>query len=134
MIRVNVLTGMMHTDQGPIVGDAAVVARARAALCPHVEVWADVMVKHATPPPGTDPAQLAHDTVARGLADAVIVSGPGTGSVPDPGQARTIAGAVPKGTRVVVGSSVKVDGDANNRVDPDRARAFFEVAARLGLV
>lgn len=155
MIRVNVLTGMMYTDQGPIVGDAAMVARARAALCPHVEVWADVMVKHATPPPGADPAQIAYDTVARGLADAVIVSGPGTGSAPDPGQVKTIAGAVPKGTRVVVGSgagtsnlsdlvemadtvivgsSVKVDGDANNRVDPDRARAFFEVAARLGLV
>ena len=74
-IRVNVLTGVMYTDQGPIVGRADELARRRAALAPAVEIWADVLVKHATPPPGLDIRQAAEDTVSRGLADAVIVSG-----------------------------------------------------------
>ena len=34
------------------------------------EVWADVLVKHATPPPGFDVRQSAEDTVKRGHADA----------------------------------------------------------------
>ena len=100
LIRVNILTGVMYTDQGAITGQAAEVMRSRAALCPDVEVWADVMVKHATPPPGLDAAQSAEDTVHRGLADAVIVSGSGTGAEPDLAESKTIADAVP-GTRVV---------------------------------
>ena len=51
-IRVNVLSSMMYTDQGPIVGQAARLARLRAALDPGIEVLADLFVKHATPPPG----------------------------------------------------------------------------------
>ncbi|HSO49186.1 MAG TPA: BtpA/SgcQ family protein, partial [Acidimicrobiia bacterium] len=74
-IRVNVLTDLMYTDQGPIVGRAAELLRRRRVLAPDVEIWADVMVKHATPPPGLEPAHAALDTVERGLADAVIVSG-----------------------------------------------------------
>ena len=153
-IRVNVLVGTMYTDQGPIVGRAAEVARARAAFAPGVEVWADVMVKHATPPPGLEAADLAVDTVERGLADAVVVSGSGTGRPVDPGLGKTVRDAVP-GTRivvgsgatpenletlldfadtVVVGSSVKVDGDARNPVDPDRARAFVSAAEGAGLL
>lgn len=154
-IRVNVLTGMMHTDQGPIVGRAAELQRKRAALAPEVEIWADVMVKHAAPPPGIDTAQAAADTVERGLADAVIVSGPGTGAEPDVNDAKAVKDAVPSGTRVVVGSGataenldrllvsadtvivgsdVKVDGDARNRPDPVRAATFVERARDRGLL
>jgi hypothetical protein len=154
-IRVNVLTGVMFTDQGPLTGEAPTVARTRKILCPDVEIWADVMVKHATPPSGADPAQMAEDTVLRGLADAVVVSGSGTGVEPDRDRAAIIAKAVPPGTRVVigsgasrtnlgallevadtviVGSAVKVGGDAGKRVDPSRARAFVEAAAQVGLV
>jgi membrane complex biogenesis BtpA family protein len=154
LIRVNVLTGMMYTDQGPIVGMAADVVRKRAFLCPNVEIWADVMVKHATPPPGSDAGQSARDTVERGGADAIIVSGAGTGTMLDLDQASVIRSAVPKGTRlvvgsgatpdnlaalteladsVIVGSSVKFDGDASSRVDPVRARAMVVVARDCGL-
>jgi membrane complex biogenesis BtpA family protein len=152
-IRVNVLVGMMYTDQGPIVGEAAEVARLRASLCPDVEIWADVMVKHAVPPPGSDITRLAGETVNRGLADAVIVSGTGTGSAPDPGDIAAVRAAV--ATRVVVGSgatvenlealtadadtvivgsSVEVDGRAGNRVDPARAVGFTDRARTLGLI
>jgi membrane complex biogenesis BtpA family protein len=154
-IRVNVLTGVMNTDQGPIVGRAAELLRKRRDLDSDVEIWADVMVKHAIPPPGLEPRHAALDTVERGLADAVIVSGPGTGEEPDIDTARAIRTAVPKGTRVVigsganagnlgrlleladtviVGSGIKVDNDASNRVDPVKAAAFIEAAEDTGLL
>lgn len=155
MIRVNVLTGTMYTDQGPIVGRAAEVMRKRSVLCPDVEVWADVMVKHATPPSGLTVHQSVEDTVVRGLADAIIVSGPGTGVEPDPDQMTEIGAAVPAGVRVVigsgatvenldrllevadtviVGSAIKIDGDATNRPDPAETRRFVEAAAERGLL
>jgi len=154
-IRVNVLTGLMYTDQGPIVGKAAQILRKRSALAPEVEIWADVMVKHAAAPAGIDARQSAADTVERGGADAVIVSGSGTGAEPDIHEAGVVRAAVPAETRVVigsganvdnlarllsaadsviVGSSTKVDGDANNRVDPLRAARFIEAASDDGLL
>ncbi len=155
LVRVNVLTGLMYTDQGPIVGKAAEALRKRSKLAPHVEIWADVMVKHSTPPPGLDARQAAIDTVERGLADAVIVSGPGTGTQPDLEQAQIVRDAVPKETRVVVGSgadttnlaslvevadtvivgsAAKFDGDARNRVDPARAGRLVHVSGECGLL
>lgn len=154
-IRVNVLTGIMYTDQGPIVGQAAAVLRKRSQLAPGVEIWADVMVKHAAAPAEIDASQAAADTVERGRADAVIVSGSGTGAEPDMHEATVVKAAVPTETRVVigsganvgnlsrltgtadsviVGSSIKVDGDARNRVDPRRASRFIEVARDDGLL
>ena len=124
-----------------------------AKLTPEVEIWADVMVKHAAAPAGIDTRQAAADTVERGRADAVIVSGSGTGTEPDIHEANVVRAAVPTGTRVVigsgasvanlsdlsrtadsviVGSSTKVDGDAQNRVDPVRAAQFVKVARDEG--
>lgn len=154
-IRVNVLTGVMYTDQGPIVGRAAELLRQRVTVAPGVEIWADVMVKHATPPAGLTAPQAAVDTVERGLADAVILSGPGTGAEPDLDELRSVKAALPEPVRIVigsgatgdnidrllgvadtiiVGSAVKVDGDANNRPDPLRAKALVEKAAEMGLL
>jgi membrane complex biogenesis BtpA family protein len=154
-IRVNVLTGVMYTDQGPIIGRADEIARRRAVLGPEIEVWADVMVKHATPPPGLSMEQAVDDTVVRGLADAVIVSGTGTGVEPDADQAARARSALPKGVRlvigsgagvdnlgslaevadtVIVGSSLKVDGKANEGLDPERVVAFIEAARHHGLI
>ena len=155
LVRVNVLTGMMYTDQGPIVGKATEVLRKRSSLAPQVEIWADVMVKHAAAPHGIDARQAASDTVERGLADAVIVSGSGTGAEPDIHEANVVKAAVPSGTRVVVGSganvdnlsklldvadtvivgsAIKFDGDASQRVDPTRAAHFARVASEHGLL
>lgn len=154
-IRVNVLTGLMYTDQGVIAGRAAEVQRRRAVLCPDVEIWADVMVKHATAPAGLDAAQAAEDIVVRGLADALIVSGSGTGAKPDLIEAKVVRDAAPPGTRlvigsgaavddlgslvevadtIIVGSSIKVDGDARGRPDPTRVREFVEKAGERGLL
>ncbi len=154
-IRVNVLSGLMHTDQGPIVGRAAELLRARQSLAPEVEIWADVMVKHAAPPPGIDTRRAAADIVERGLADAVIVSGSGTGAELDLHEATVIKAAIPAETRlvvgsganvenlsrlmdvadtVIVGSALKVDGFASNRIDKTRAAAFAEKAAEHDLI
>ena len=154
-IRVNVLTGLMYTDQGPIIGRAAEVQRRKQGLAPDLEVWADVMVKHAVTLPGLDIRQVAMDTAARGLADALIVSGSGTGEETSVDDANLVRESAPEGMRVVagsgvtvenidrllgfvdtiiVGSSIKVDSDPNNRPDPLRAKAFVEKAAERGLV
>lgn len=153
-VRVNVITGVMYTDQGPIVGKAAQIARARASLAPGVEVWADVMVKHAVAPPGTDPGQMALETIERAGADALIVSGAGTGAELNVAEAQAVRDAMPDDTRlvagsgvtadnldrilgvvdtVIVGSNLKVDGDPNKRPDRLRVAAFVEKAKERGL-
>lgn len=146
-IRVNVLSGTMYTDQGPIVGNAAEIARMRTAVCPDVEVMADVFVKHATPPAGLTLTDATNDLVERAAADAVVVSGVGTGSPADLDELATVAavsslpvylgsGVTIENVRTmlatadgaIVGSSIKVDGIASNPVDP-RAAAHFIAAA-----
>jgi hypothetical protein len=154
MIRVNVLTGQMNTDQGPIVGRAAEVARQRQALCPGVAILADVFVKHATPPFGLTVEQAGLDTWERGGADALIVSGTGTGTAPDLEEAARLRKAVPDATILVgsgasaatlralaevadgaiVGSSLKAGGRISDQVDPDRARELVRAAALVGWV
>ncbi len=107
-VRVNVHTGAAVTDQGLIAGRAAETVRERERLCPGVELWCDVHVKHATPLGGESLAEAAGDTVQRGLADVVIVSGRATGAAPEPDRVRTVRAAV--GTKpLLVGSGLDLD-------------------------
>jgi len=153
-VRVNVLAGTMYTDQGPIVGRAADVLRQRAALCPEVAIWADVLVKHAVPPPGLTLAQAAADTWERAGADALIVSGSGTGHAPDLDRFREVADAVPDAPvvagsgahpgnvadlatlcdHVIVGTYLERDGVPGAPLDPDRVESFAEAARQVGLL
>jgi len=147
-IRVNVLSGTMHTDQGTITGRAAELARLRTIVAPHVEVYADVFVKHATPPTGITITLSAADTYRRGGADALIVSGTVTGAPADLEQFARVRAAVPEarilagsgasaGTigailehadGAIVGTSIKVDGVTTAPADPVRAAAFMKAA------
>lgn len=146
-IRVNVHTGAMLGDQGWLTGHAHDTLRSRAALGADVAILADVMVKHATPPPGLDVGQAARDTWHRGLADALLVSGPATGSRTDPGRLRRVRDAVPEAPvwiasglapenaiellaladGAIVGSALERDGVAGNPVDRERVRRLLEV-------
>ncbi len=148
-VRVNVLTGTMYTDQGPIVGRAAEVARARTALGVDVAILADVFVKHATPPAGLTLAEATRDTLERGGADAVVVSGSGTGRRPTMATVRAACTAandepvyVGSGATAatiqrylgvaygaIVGTSIKRGGVAVKPVDLKRARAVSEAAS-----
>lgn len=151
-IRVNVHTGLMWTDQGAIEGCAARTMRARAALAaPAVAVLADVLVKHATPPPGLTVESAAADTWSRGLADALVVSGAGTGHPTDLDRVARARGGAPGApvlvgsgvtpdtvTRVlaqadgaIVGSSLARGGRPGSGVDPERVLRLVE-AARSG--
>ncbi|MFT5476812.1 MAG: membrane complex biogenesis BtpA family protein, partial [Planctomycetota bacterium] len=93
-IRVNVHTGAAVTDQGLISGQAADTLRERARLAPGVKILADVHVKHATPMGSESLVQAAQDTLLRGLADALIVSGAATGEAPAGASVRTLRAAV----------------------------------------
>jgi len=148
-IRINVLSGMMYTDQGPIIGRAADIARSRRELCPDTAIIADVFVKHATPPAGLELVDATNDLVERAGADAVVVSGAGTGSatslhdlqvvadhshlpvyVGSGATATTIAEILSIGDGAIVGSDTKIDGIATNPVDPQRAVAVVRAASR----
>jgi len=152
MIRVNVLTGVMYTDQGRITGKAAEVARLRSEWCPQVRIIADVLVKHAVPPPGLTIEQAGTDTWERGGADALVVSGDGTGKVPDVDLGRRLRKAVPDApiyvgsgatvatlaelatfaTGAIVGSALKEGGRAEGLVDQEAARRFRAAAREVG--
>jgi membrane complex biogenesis BtpA family protein len=104
-VRVNVLTGARVTDQGLVQGIAHEVARLRAQLGAPIAVWADVDVKHSAPLAERPLAAEVHDTFERGLADAVIVSGEGTGR-PVEGDKLAAVRAAAGRRPVLVGSGV----------------------------
>ncbi|MCX7865883.1 BtpA/SgcQ family protein [Limisphaera sp. VF-2] len=104
-VRVNVHTGAMLTDQGILQGNAYETVRYRQQVAPEAAIWADVHVKHAVRL-GDWPLEVAAwDTWKRGLADALIVSGVGTGQAADPEQLRRLREACP-GARLLVGSGI----------------------------
>ena len=145
-IRVNVLSGVMATDQGLIEGCAYELLRYRRELGSHVKIMADVLVKHAQPLSSSDLINALRETIDRGLADAAIISGVATGSPPtleDLKQAKAAAGGVPivigSGANfdnigslmqyadgVIVSSSLKRQGKIENSIDPIRVSQFVE--------
>lgn len=108
-IRVNVLSGAAVTDQGLIEGRAAEIMRYRQKLGADIKVLADVRVKHAAPLAERPLQDEVEELVHRAGADAVIVSGTGTGKPTDPSHAAEVkqyAGDTP----VLIGSGA----DANS--------------------
>jgi hypothetical protein len=110
-IRVNVHTGAMLADQGWLTGCAHETLRLRATLRARIGVFADVLVKHAVPPPGLGTADAARDTWERGGADALIVSGAATGATTDVAHLDAVRTAVPAAV-VLIGSGVTADNAA----------------------
>lgn len=64
-IRVNVLTGVMATDQGIIEGQAHELLRYRRELGSEVKILADVLVKHARPLGTPNLTTAVQDTIER---------------------------------------------------------------------
>ncbi len=145
-IRVNVLNGVMATDQGIIEGNAHQLLRYRRELGSDVKILADVLVKHATPLGSADLKLAVKDTIERALADGIILSGWSTGSPPsvdDLKLARAVAGSTPiligSGATwdnipqliqfadgVIVSSSLKRHGKIDQPIDPSRVRQFVD--------
>lgn len=149
-IRVNVLTGVMATDQGIIEGQAHSLLRYRRELGSDVKILADVLVKHARPLGSPNLTTAVQDTIERGLADAVILSGWATGSPPNL-EDLELAAAASEGTPVFIGSganwenvstlmqaadgvivssSLKRHGHRHQPVDPIRVSQFVEAVRR----
>jgi len=83
-VRANVHTGARVTDQGVVQGKAHETLRLRDRLGVDVGVFADTDVKHSAPLAAEGyAAESFADTAERGLADAVIASGSGTGEAVD---------------------------------------------------
>jgi uncharacterized protein len=145
-IRVNVHSGAMVTDQGVIEGQAFATLRLRRQLCPEVQIFADVHVKHALPLAPLPIEISARDTLERGLADALIISGTGTGvaaDLRDVERARTacpqariligsgitaenVAAYLRFADGVIVGSSLKRSGRVDQPVDEKRVAALVK--------
>jgi membrane complex biogenesis BtpA family protein len=149
-IRVNVLTGVMATDQGLIEGRAHELLRYRRELGSNVKIFADVLVKHARPLSSPNLTIAVQDTIERGLADAVILSGWATGSPPSL-EDLELASAAAQGTPVLIGSganwenipalmqaangvivssSLKRHGRRDQPIDPIRVSRFVEATRR----
>src|ERR1700744_5121842 len=111
-IRVNVHSGSMLTDQGVIEGDAYNTLRYREHIAPGRQIFADVHVKHAVPLGDWTLEDAAKDTLERGLADAVIVSGVGTGRVADLADVQAVRQECPR-AKILLGSGVNV-GNVND--------------------
>jgi membrane complex biogenesis BtpA family protein len=146
-VRVNVHTGSMYTDQGVLHGKAHQTLRTRQILDPSLLILADVMVKHATPPPGLTLQAASRDAWHRGMADVILVTGPETGQPVRKGDLETVREALPPEARVwiasgagarnapsllreahglIVGSDLQKDGRGGSGVDPERLRAFMD--------
>ena len=144
-IRVNVHTGAMVTDQGIIEGDAYATLRKRAALAPDLLIFADYLVKHATPLGEVSADDLRH----RGLADAIIVTGAATGSPADPARLTALREVLPDAPLIlgsgltaenassfaeadaaIVGTSIKRGGAVDAPVDPARVETIVRAFKR----
>ncbi len=145
-IRVNVLCGARVADQGLIQGIAHDLLRDRALLGAHdIKIFADVDVKHSAPLAVRPLEDEVADVIERGRADAVIVSGAGTGKATDPAKAEQVRRAAPHtplfiGSGItaetiphfrdhadgfIVGTALKKDGIATHPVDASRVRALM---------
>ncbi len=143
MIRVNVHTGARVTDQGLVEGRAHETLRLRRALgADHVALLCDVDVKHSAPLAPRPIAEEAHDLAERGLADAVLVTGSGTGRSASARDLDEVLGAVrvpvliasgvtedrlgdvARAHGAIVGSCLRADGRAGGPIDPAIAARF----------
>lgn len=150
-IRVNVHTGAMITDQGIVEGNAYETLRYRKGLGTDTKIFADVLVKHANPLGSQSMEQAARETVHRGLADAIIVTGAGTGDPTDVDDVAKAKESVPDfpvlvgsgvhegdaakllsiADGVIVGTSLKEDGITTNPVDKTRVAKLMALVNEL---
>jgi uncharacterized protein len=146
-IRVNVLCGARVADQGLLQGIAHELLRLRAELkAESIKIFADVDVKHSAALAERAIVDEVDDTLHRGLADALIVSGAGTGKATDPEKVRIVKSAakeapvflgsgvtptslsklLPHADGFIVGTYFKKDGVSTNLVDVTRVKELLK--------
>jgi membrane complex biogenesis BtpA family protein len=149
-IRVNVHMGAVVSDQGLLQGKSHATLRLRAALRSSVLIFADVGVKHATPLVNRGLGLETRDVTERGLVDAIIVSGEWTGMETRVEDIEVVrqhtplpvllgSGATPENLSkvyhkvdgLIVGSTLKQHGKAENGVEEARVKAFTDAMQGL---
>jgi hypothetical protein len=144
-MRVCILTGARLWDTGELDhGCAADLLRRRRELhAEHIKLFADVDKKHSVPFPGLD-LETHIEWTEFYRADALIVSGRMTGAAPSVDKVRqakesatrpillgsgttaeNVADFLRYADGAIVGSSLKVDGVAENPVDVERVRRYM---------
>jgi membrane complex biogenesis BtpA family protein len=150
-IRVCILTGARLWDTGDLDhGCAADLLRRRKGLyAEQIKLFADVDKKHSVPFPGLD-LETHIEWTEFYRADALIVSGRMTGDAPPLEKVRrarelatrpilmgsgttaeNIANFLQYADGAIVGSSLKVDGVAENPVDARRVRRYMESVRKV---
>lgn len=154
-VRVNVHTGARVTDQGVVEGKAHETVRLRERIDADVRILADHDVKHSAPLAARGfTAESMVDGVERGLADATVVSGIGTGHGVDLSDLEvavdareefdldapvlvgsgvtvdTVGEILSLADGVIVGTALKEDGDVGKPVSERRVRELVEAAKR----
>lgn len=149
-VRVNVHVGAYVTDQGIIEGRAFETLRYRCAIgADDVAILADVRVKHASPLAPVPVRAEVEDCLKRGGADAVVVTGAGTGKPVSPdlleeveraaGDAPVLIGSgldpalaerlAPHADGAIVGTWLKERGEVAAPVDAERVRALAQATS-----
>lgn len=141
-----ILTGVFESDMGiwaPSANDVLLMRRNAGAE--HIRVLYNVTPEHSSPLGNRTPAQRASSAVVSCLADGILISGPMAGVEPGTGdfaEVKAAVGDVPVmlntgstvdniggylavADGVIVGSSLKVDGNTWNSVDPARVEAYM---------
>lgn len=144
-IRINVLTGVVATDQGFIEGEAAQIHEFKISHVLKTKIWGDIHVKHGTTIHPEDVADSAREAWRRGKADRIIVTGKETGHAIDLEELKRVKEAVDipviagSGTDidniqnmveisdgVIVGTYFKEDGIVTNPVSSERVKKLVE--------
>ena len=148
-IRVNVHTGARLTDQGIIEGRAHETLRLHDELDSDVKILADVDVKHSAALAERPVTELVDETLGRGRADGIVISGVGTGHEVETEMLESVvacrdelgsdrpvllgSGTTAENVRelldiadgAIVGTALKEGGETTNRVDEDRVRGLM---------
>jgi membrane complex biogenesis BtpA family protein len=148
-----VMTGTYESDMGVWSTDPERLWNFRRSIAAtDVAMWANIQPEFASPLGNRTIAQRAKSALASSLPDALLVSGPMAGAAPDPklleetraaipadvtlvvntgARPETIAAFLQHADAVIVGSSLKVDGDTWNPVDPERVKRFMDAVAKV---
>ena len=147
-----IFTGVYGSDMGLWQGNAAQALRYRRQVArDDLFLLYNVTAEFASPLDHRDVAERAKSAVFSSLADAILVSGPMTGQAAPLEHLRSAKAALGEtpvlantGVRhenvadileladgCVVGTSLKVDGDTWNPVDPARAARFMDIVRKV---
>ena len=149
-LRAEVFVDPAISETGLIPASSAILIRERAALfAEDVAILADVQGKNTTPMWARPITESAVDAEKRGLADAIVVTGVGTGksaSLDDLQQVRNVvglpllagSGVNPKSLAAIlsvcdgaiVGSYFKQGGNIQSPTDPERVAELMAVAKK----